>query len=151
MEVRGFYALDQPRLVDGGDFKTLAEDTPDILAATDILLMPSTAEEAFPYSTVEAMCASRLVIASRKGALVEMLGREERGFLVEGNDIDGFASTCARLIEQPELSRQPVARARAFAAELTISNHVREVREVYEQVLAHSVPQSVEAVETILE
>jgi glycosyltransferase involved in cell wall biosynthesis len=111
-------------------------DISEILAATDIFLMPSSAQEAFGYSAAEAMCANRPVVASRVGGLVEMLANGERGLLVEPNDATGMASAVASLMENPDLAARLAAAGHAFASTLTIARHVGQLTELYEQVLS---------------
>ena len=59
----------------------MRRDIPDMLAAMDVFAIPSL-WEAFGNTTVEAMYAKRLVLASRVGGIPEVIQDEVNGFLL---------------------------------------------------------------------
>jgi glycosyltransferase involved in cell wall biosynthesis len=65
--------------------------------------VPSTEAEAFGLVAVEAMAASRPVLASRSGGLPEVLGDCEAGWLHAPGDAAGLAAQLQRLIEDTAL------------------------------------------------
>ncbi len=111
------------------------DDFPDILAATDVLLVPSIVEEAFGYVAIEAMCAKRPVISSNVGGMGEALGDGERGFLVNMSDIDNVVDVCEKLITQPDCATILLESAWNFASKLTIEEHVRQLYDFYDDIL----------------
>lgn len=113
-------------------------DIPDILAAADFQLVPSIVEEAFPYVAIEAMCAKRPVIASNVGGAGEALGEGERGLLVNMNDVDTVVEACEKLITQPDVAATLVERGWDFASKLTIEEHIRQLYDVYDDILMNS-------------
>lgn len=63
------------------------DDVPDLLAAADVLAMPSRGE-GYPIAAVEAITAHRPVVATRVGAIPEIVG--DAGLLVDPDDPDAF-------------------------------------------------------------
>lgn len=128
--------VDELGLGDSVRFLGQRDDVPDILAATDIFLMPSSCPEAFGYSALEAMCAGCPVVASRIGGLPEMLAEGERGVLVPPHDAAAFAAAISSLVLQPERAATLAAAGQAFALTLTADKHVRQISDVYEEIVA---------------
>ena len=61
---------------------------------------------------LEAMAASRAVVASRVGGIPEIVEDGFEGFLVEPMDVDSLAERCRRLIESPDVARTMGEQAR---------------------------------------
>ncbi len=55
---------------------------------------------------LEAMAASRAVVASRVGGIPEIVEDGFEGFLVEPMDVNGLAERCRRLIESPDIAQK---------------------------------------------
>ncbi|MEO7860656.1 MAG: glycosyltransferase [Nitrospirales bacterium] len=87
------------------------EDTEALLHAMDIFSLPSLSE-GIPMALLEAMAASRAVVASRVGGVPEIIEDGIEGFLVEPMDVISLAERCRRLIESPEVSRKMGEQAR---------------------------------------
>jgi glycosyltransferase involved in cell wall biosynthesis len=87
------------------------EDVPQILAAADVVVMPSY-REAQGLAIVEALAANRPVIASNVGGIPEMIHSGENGILVPSQDPSALASAIALLF-----------RDRALAAKLANAGH----------------------------
>ena len=97
------------------------EDTHELMQAIDIFALPSLSE-GIPMALLEAMGASRAIIASRVGGVPEVLENGAEGILVEPKDVDGIVEGCLRLIRDPtaaermgQLARRRVERD--FSAE----------------------------------
>jgi glycosyltransferase involved in cell wall biosynthesis len=80
------------------------------MQALDIFVLPSLSE-GIPMALLEAMAASRAVVASRVGGIPEIVEDGVEGFLVEPMDVNGLAERCRQLIESPEFARKMVNRA----------------------------------------
>jgi glycosyltransferase involved in cell wall biosynthesis len=113
-------------------------DLPELLAASDLVMIPSFCNDAFPYTAVEAMCAGRPVVASRDGGLDEMLAGGTRGLLVSPRDAEGFAEASLRLIHDPLFATGLAKEGSAFASELTVERHVGALTRIYEELLGSS-------------
>jgi glycosyltransferase involved in cell wall biosynthesis len=81
------------------------QDVPKVMASLDLLALPSltrkTWAEQFGRVVVEAMAAGTPVLASRTGALPEVIG--DAGFLVDEGDVPGLAATLGRIIDSEPL------------------------------------------------
>jgi glycosyltransferase involved in cell wall biosynthesis len=113
-------------------------DVPDLLAAADLVVLPSLFE-GLPVSVLEAMAAERPVIATAIGGTDEAITSEASGLLVPPRDPAALAAAIRRLQADPELGRSLASAARArvereFSAEAT----AREVMRVYDEVAAEA-------------
>jgi glycosyltransferase involved in cell wall biosynthesis len=101
----------------GGQVEFLGRLSPERLAvvrrAAAIVLMPSRSDESFGLAALEAMAAGVPVIATRAGALPELVGEER---CVPRGNADALASQLADLWADPERRRtegdELIARAR---------------------------------------
>jgi glycosyltransferase involved in cell wall biosynthesis len=109
-------------------------DVPELLAAADLVVLPSLFE-GLPVSVLEAMAAERPVIATAIGGTDEAVASEATGLLVPPRDPAGLAAAVRRLQGDPALARRLAAAGRArleqsFTAEAT----AREVMRIYDEV-----------------
>jgi glycosyltransferase involved in cell wall biosynthesis len=79
-------------------------DMPAIYAAMDIFVLPSL-NEGLPMTILEAMAASKPVIASRVGAIPSVIKDGETGLLVDPGDVNGLQDALARLLTDSDLCR----------------------------------------------
>lgn len=75
-----------------------------LLGRFDIFALSSDTEQ-MPYSLIEAMAASRPVVATDVGDVACMVADENRGFVVPTMNFAGFCGALATLLEQPRLRR----------------------------------------------
>lgn len=85
-----------------------SEQLRELYAAADAFALPSRGD-AVPWAVLEAMAAGLPVVASRVGAIEEMVG--DAGETVEPGDVDGLAAALGRLADDPALRRQLGERA----------------------------------------
>lgn len=69
----------------------------DLMAAADLLVLPSTGGEDFPNVTLEAMSLGRTVVASKVAGVPEQVTDGENGLLVEPGDAPGLARALERV------------------------------------------------------
>jgi glycosyltransferase involved in cell wall biosynthesis len=110
------------------------DDIPDVLAAVDVVAVPSLWEEPFPFVALEAMAAGRPVVAFRIGGLPESIVHGETGFLVAHADENGFADALAEILTRPELAQRLGQGASRRAQEFTIEQHVQRLQEIYASI-----------------
>lgn len=110
-------------------------DMAGVYAAMDIFVLPSL-NEGLPMTVLEAMAASRPVIATRVGAIPSVIRDGENGLLVDPKDVEGLRNALARLLSDSDLCRRMGDRAHEWVGR----NYTSEVmalkyRQLYEEVL----------------
>ena len=81
------------------------EDVPEIMAAIDVLVVPSL-QEAQSIVIPQAFASGKPVIASNVGGIPEIVKHGENGFLVNPGDVAGLADAMVQLAESPDLRRR---------------------------------------------
>jgi glycosyltransferase involved in cell wall biosynthesis len=118
---------------------------PGVYAAMDIFVLPSL-NEGLPMTVLEAMAASKPVIATRVGAIPSVITDGENGLLVAPKDAESLRNAIASLLDDPERRRRMGDQAHAWVSQ----NHTSEAmalkyREMYEEVLGKPAPSEVSA------
>jgi glycosyltransferase involved in cell wall biosynthesis len=100
------------------------------------LLLPSLAAEAFPRALVEAFACGLPVIASRAGALPELVRHGDTGLLFEAGDEHALVSAMQWAEDHPQAMQAMGAAARAHQQQHWTGDQVhRRLCEVYEEAL----------------
>ena len=108
---------------------------PDLLAALDIVVLPSTSES-MPNVVLEAMSAGRPIIASAIPGCMELIDDGQTGVLFPSANPEGLAEQIVRLLDHPELRVQLGNAARAHAeSEFDISLAAKRLEAVYDELL----------------
>ena len=110
-------------------------DMPGIYAALDVFVLPSL-NEGLPMTILEAMAASRPVIATRVGAIPKVIQDGETGLLVDPGDIQGLRDALARLLTDSDFC----CRLGAAGHDWVSRNYTSEAmamkyRQMYDEVL----------------
>ena len=112
------------------------DSTEELLAMSDVLLLPSQTES-FGLVALEAMSCAVPVVASRRGGIPEVVEDGETGFLFEPDDVDGMSGAVLGLLDDPERSRAMGERARELAKErFCISCVIHQYTDLYERTSA---------------
>ncbi|MGZ4870560.1 MAG: glycosyltransferase family 4 protein [Candidatus Angelobacter sp.] len=110
-------------------------DMPGVYAATDIFVLPSL-NEGLPMTILEAMAASKPVIATKVGAIPTLIRNGETGLLVEARDTDGLRNAIARLLSDPDLCGRMGAEGHDWVSRNYTSEAMAlKYRQMYEEVL----------------
>ena len=109
-------------------------EVPGLLAAADVVVLPSTYEE-LGTALVEAMAAGRPVVASAVGGIPELVRDGVDGLLVRPGDPSALAAALTRVLTDPVLAASMGASARARAAAYDWARLARRTLEVYDAVL----------------
>jgi glycosyltransferase involved in cell wall biosynthesis len=111
-------------------FLGVRDDVPAVLAASDVVVVPSHWEEAFGLAVVEGMAAARPVVVTRSGAMPELVG--DAGLVVPKRDPAALAGAVTRLLDDPRL-RQRFGRAarRRAEARFGMERYVARVAALY--------------------
>jgi glycosyltransferase involved in cell wall biosynthesis len=101
-----------------------------------IFVFPSLWHEPFGIPVIEAMAAGLPVVATRGGALPEIVVDGETGILVERGDSDGLAAAIGKLLSDPHLRERMGAAGRRRVQQLfTWDRSVARLEELYESLL----------------
>ncbi len=127
----------QVGVADRVHFVGYRDDVPDVLHTLDLLCLPSIYGEGLPLIVLEALFASRPVVATRVEGTALAVRDGETGWLVEPRNASGLADRISRLLLDAELRAQMGARGRADAhARFTPERMIRDMHSVYDRVLA---------------
>ncbi|CAO4192091.1 D-inositol-3-phosphate glycosyltransferase [Methylorubrum extorquens] len=108
----------------------------DIISASDIFLMPSTAE-AFGVMAIEAMACCKPVICFEETSLPEVTNSPRSGIAVPMKDAVALAKAITRLIENPEERLSRGRRGLEFARNNYDEIwHAKQMAELYRDVVA---------------
>jgi glycosyltransferase involved in cell wall biosynthesis len=109
------------------------DDVPAVLAASDVLLHPTT-RDAFPSALLEAMAAGRPAVATAVGGIPEIVVDGETGLLVApGAGAGDVAAALGRVAGDRALrERMGAAGRRRFEERFTAEAWARRLRAVYE-------------------
>ncbi|WP_067618599.1 N-acetyl-alpha-D-glucosaminyl L-malate synthase BshA [Alicyclobacillus acidiphilus] len=116
------------------DFLGKQDEVAPLVAAADILLLPSE-KESFGLVALEAMACGIPVIGSTAGGIPEVVVHGETGFLSEIGDTDSMAAHTLRLLEDKELYARIAKQARERAQKsFYIGDKVGEYEAIYRRV-----------------
>jgi glycosyltransferase involved in cell wall biosynthesis len=103
----------------------------DLLAGAALLAFPSV-YEGFGLPPLEAMSAGTAVVATRAGAIPDVVG--DAAMLVIPGDVDGLAGAIERLLSDDGLRRDLIERGRRRASEYTWDRTADGLAAVYAEV-----------------
>ena len=125
---------DESRKLDLGDHASfLGErtDVAEILAAADLLVLPSL-WEGLPYAVVEAAAAGRPIIASDIDGVREVIRNGETGVLVPPGDSAKLAEAIIGLLDNPARAKALAERAQREIPPLySVQQMIRETEALY--------------------
>jgi glycosyltransferase involved in cell wall biosynthesis len=141
-------------------FTGFREDTTSLYAGLDIAALTSL-NEGTPLTLIEAMCCGRAVAATEVGGIVDVMGSRrttqegftiwDHGVTAPSGDAQVFARALRFLAERPELRSEMGERGRAFVtARLSRERLVRDIEELYRELLGGEVPAAAGAPQQII-
>ncbi len=110
----------------------------DVFDRCDAIVVPSVWVENSPLVIHEAQQARVPVVTAGVGGMAEYVRHEENGLLFEHRSVSSLAEQMQRLLDEPALAAHLGARGYLFSETgdvPEVSEHVREVERLYEQVL----------------
>lgn len=117
------------------------EEMEDILAITDLFILPST-YESFGLVALEAMASQVPVISTNAGGLPEINIEGVTGFLSDVGDIQSMTQNTLKLLTNPSLLNEMKKNALAQAKKFDIDNIVPQYERLYERVTERVILQS---------
>ena len=108
----------------------------DVMGRSLALVMPSLWFENFPRTLVEAYAAGLPVIASRLGAMAELVQDGVTGLLAEPGDAHDWASKMRWALDHPaEMGRMGAAARARYEALYTPQRNLAQLLDIYEQAV----------------
>jgi glycosyltransferase involved in cell wall biosynthesis len=112
------------------------------LGESDILLLPSYAE-GLPYALLEGMAAGLPVIATRVGAIPDVVGDGVHGVFVAPRDVKGIARSIKRLAGDPaSLAKMSAACRLRVASCYSITGMAGEFSRLYAEIFSMNSPEN---------
>ncbi|MEN6519780.1 MAG: glycosyltransferase family 4 protein [Armatimonadota bacterium] len=106
-------------------------DVPRLLAAADVVAIPSLSE-GHPLILVEAMASEKPVVASSVGGLADTLRDGDTGILVPPADPKALAEGIISVLDSPDLASRLSRSARCYAEEeFSVEKMIADIKEVY--------------------
>ena len=96
-------------------FTGYREDIPEILSATDLLVLPSLSE-GLPLSLMEAMAAGKPVVATAVGGIGELIEPNVTGILVAPRSAAALVEAICRLLDNSRHREEMGTRAREYVS-----------------------------------
>jgi phosphatidylinositol alpha-mannosyltransferase len=112
-----------------------AEDLPRYYHTADIFCAPATGSESFGIVLLEAMAASKPIVASNIGGYAGVITRDVDGLLVNPKEIKTLAGALDLLIKDKALRERLAAHGRLKAENFAWTKVARRVVDYYERVI----------------
>jgi glycosyltransferase involved in cell wall biosynthesis len=115
-------------------FTGFRPDIPMIMAALDLLVLPSWWEP-FGRVLIEAMACATPVVATNLGGVPEIVQNGKTGLLVPPLDPQAMASAMCKVLTQPELAARLASEARLeVERRFSLSGYVDQIKGIYQRV-----------------
>ncbi len=120
-------------------FTGIRNDIPMLMAASDVLALPTCTAEPFGRTVIEAMAARCPVVATAAGGPLDTMIDGETGYLVPTDDPAALAEAIIRLLADRDAARKlgEQGRARAYKA-FSLDRHTTEMAALFEDVVAEA-------------
>ena len=114
----------------------MSNDMPAVMATINVVVLSSDAKvETFPVAIMEAMAASRPVVATRVGSLDELVLDGVTGYLVPPQSPSALAARVVSLLRNPMLARSCGEAGRArILSEFTLDAMVERTEQLFEKL-----------------
>jgi glycosyltransferase involved in cell wall biosynthesis len=124
-------------------FLGFRSDASALMRSLDVLVAPSLTEGS-PLVTLEAMAAGVPVVASAVGGIPDQIRHDKEGLLVPPGDTDALGNALLALLRDPPRARRlGEAGRRRVASRFSHATMVRQIEDVYRDVLGRPAAQSI--------
>lgn len=111
-------------------------DIPAVLANLDLLVLPTTTQEAFGRVIIEAQAAGVPVIATKVGGIVDVIENEKTGLLVPPADPLSIAEAAIRIFKDKQFATNLALRAlEKVKLKYNVELMVKNTLDVYQEAL----------------
>ena len=118
-------------------FAGYRSDVPEILAALDLVVLPSTRDEGVPQSLTQALAMAKPAVATRVGAVGEIVRDGQTGVLVTPKDSAALAEGIIAQLADPVRARTLAANGRALVlADYDLDTMALNTERLYDRLLA---------------
>ncbi len=129
--------LEQLGITDRFILAPFRRDVPSFLAALDVYVHPSILPEPFGLVVIEAMAASKPVVATAHGGPLEMIEDGVSGYLVEPGNPTALANGVELVLRDPSRAQTMGREAKDRAFRLFhVNRYVADMQAVYKTALA---------------
>jgi len=112
---------------------TTPEEAVEIMAKSDLLLMPSLSE-GLPVVGVQALALGLAVVASQVGGCVDLVQSDKNGFLLPVNDLNAFQEKVRYLISEPIKLCAARSASRKLATKFDLDEIIKSYDQIYRSV-----------------
>jgi len=113
------------------------DEVMQIMGDASCLIFPSVWYEGLPKTIIESLAKGTPIIASKIGAMIELIDHAKTGLHVTPGDSDSLAQAVLSLFAYPDTMRaMRVAAREAFLDRYTADENNRQLIRIYEQALA---------------
>lgn len=120
-------------------FAGIRDDVLDLLAASDVVALPSESE-AFGRVLLESLSVGVPIVGSDTGGPREIIGNFERGYLFSSGDVQSLADALAQALgSKLESERRTRAGTAWVQTQCSPAGHARQIEAIYTEVLHASV------------
>lgn len=117
-------------------FAGYQQNPADYMNAMDVVVHASTLPEPFGRVLIEAMALGKPLVASRDGAVTEIVTEETSGLTFSPGDDLALANQVYRLLTDKTFAARIGENARHRVKEFDIRGNVKRTQELYEEILA---------------
>ncbi len=119
----------------GCRFVGVRDDIADVLAAADVVVLPSLSE-GFPFVLLEALAMGCPVVASRVNGVPELIEDHKTGLLVPPRDPQALAAAIREILSDPTAASKMGAVGRAVVRErFTVDRMVADTTEIFDEAM----------------
>jgi len=129
------YLVNELGLQDHVIFTGYRTDIPEILAVSDLFVLPSLGD-ALPTVLIEALAAEKPIIATKVGGIPEIINDGINGLLVPPADPESLTKACLKYIRDVEFSRSIKVKGAEIAKErFDIRIQARKLETIYNDLI----------------
>lgn len=104
-------------------------DAPELIAASDILIQPSTGGEGLPRAILESLAYGTPVLSSANPGSMEIIRDGDNGFIVPVGDVDAISNCILKLNASPEILSKISSNSKniiknEMSNKLTVQKHI---------------------------